>query len=300
MSHKEWMERFEATPYVQRLGCQIASLEDDHVRLELPYREDNSNPGGALHGGIHASLVAFTGSLAAESQLGTPDDLESGVVDLSVAYLAAAIKEDVRAEGRVLRRGREIVFVESTIENMEGRLLARGLVTYRAVAREVAERASRADPEPGRIDPDDFIKGPLEPGPMGRGLANTGYMGSLMTVDHMGDGRARLSMPAKPEAMGADGSHHPGALAALLDSAGAMASWSMVPPGMHKAMTPGIQVSFVGPSMGEPVVALAQNIRKHAETFSNRVDLVTAETGRPVAQGLLTYRIVVGETLPSR
>ena len=79
-----------------------------------------------------------------------------------------------------------------------------------------------------------------------------------------------------------------------------MASWSMVPPGPHKAMTPGIQVSFIGPSMGEPVVALAQNIRKHAETFSNRVDLVTAETGRPVAQGLLTYRIVVGEALPTR
>ena len=35
-------------------------------------------------------------------------------------------------------------------------------------------------------------------------------------------------------------------------------------------------------------------------TFSNRVDLVTAETGRSVAQGLLTYRIVVGEKLPSR
>jgi len=300
MSRNAWADRFEATPYVQRLGCQLASLEEDRVRLELPYRDENSNPGRALHGGVHASLVAFAGALAAESRLGRPDELESGILDLSVAYLAAAVGDDVRAEGRVLRRGREIVFTEATVENAEGRALARGLVTYRAMPRDAAARASREDPEPARVDPDGFVEGPLDPGAMGRGLAGTGFMGSLMSVDHMGGGRARLSMPAKPEAMGADGSHHPGALAALLDSAGAMASWSMVPPGLHKAMTPGIQVSFVGPSSGEPVVALAQNLRKHAETFSNRVDLVTAETGRSVAQGLLTYRIVVGEKLPSR
>lgn len=301
MSHEAWAGRFETAPYVQRLGCRLASLEDDRVRLELPYKDENSNPGRALHGGIHASLVAFAGALAAESRLGSPDELETGILDLSVAYLAAAVGDDVRAEGRVLRRGREIVFSEVTVENAEGRALARGLVTYRAVPKDVAERASREDPGPARLDPDAFVEGPLDPGAMGRALAGSaGFMGSLMSIDHMGDGRALLSMSAKPEAMGVDGSHHPGALAALLDSAGAMASWSMVPPGLHKAMTPGIQVSFVGPSSGEPVVAMAQNLRKHAETFSNRVDLVTAQTGRPVAQGLLTYRIVVGETLPSR
>jgi uncharacterized protein (TIGR00369 family) len=295
-----WADRFEATPYVERLGCRLASFETDRVRLELPFRVENSNPGGALHGGIHASLVAFAGALAAESGLGFPDDYEAGVVDLSVAYLAAAVGEAVRAEGRVLRRGREIVFTEVSVENAEGRPLARGLLTYRAVSREVAQRASSEDPDPAHVDPDAFIQGPLDPGAMGRALVGAPFMGSLMTVDHMAGGRARLSMPARREALGADGSHHPGALAALLDSAGAMASWSMVPPGPHKAMTPGIQLSFVGPSSGEPVVALAQNLRKHAESFSNRVDLVTAGSGRPVAQGLLTYRIVVGEKLAPR
>jgi len=297
---KAWADRFAATPYVERLDCRLASFEQDRIRLELPFRVENSNPGGALHGGIHASLVAFAGALAAESGLESPDDYEAGIVDLSVAYLAAAVGEEVRAEGRVLRRGREIVFTQTTVENAEGRPLARGLLTYRAVPREQAQRASSDDPEPECIDPDAFTQGPLDPGPMGRALAGAPFMGSLMSVDHMAGGLARLSMPARKEALGADGSHHPGALAALLDSAGAMASWSMVPPGPHKAMTPGIQVSFTGPSTGETVVALARNLRKHAESFSNRVDLVTAEGGRPVAQGLLTYRIVVGEKLPSR
>jgi hypothetical protein len=36
-----WRKRFEATPYVQRLGCVVESLEPDSVRLRLPNQEAN-------------------------------------------------------------------------------------------------------------------------------------------------------------------------------------------------------------------------------------------------------------------
>ena len=294
MSIDAWRERFESTPYVQRLGCELVRFEEDEAELALPFLEANSNPGGALHGGVHASLLAMAGGLAAESRLAAPEHLEGGVVDLAVHYLAAALNEPVRAHGRVSRRGREIVFSEATVENADGRPLARGLVTSRAVDRDTADRAARGDAEPEALDPGHFVEGPLDPGPMGRALGKTPFMGSLLRIEHMAEGRARLRMPGAAHALGADGSHHPGALAALLDTAGAMASWSLVPPGLHKAMTPGLQMSFFGASGGEEVVALARTLRKHAEIFHNRVDLVT-EGGRPVASGLLTYRIVVGE-----
>ena len=292
MSIDAWRARFESAPYVQRLGCVIEGLEEDRAALALPFREENSNPGGALHGGVHASLLAMAGGLAAESRLASPDSLEAGVVDLSVHYLAAAISEPVRAEGRVTRRGREIVFAEATVLNAEERPLARGLVTARAVDRQRAARAAQGDPEPARLDPAGFVEGPFDPGPMGRALGKAPFMGSLLRIEHMQQGRARVAMPAAPAVLGADGCHHPGALAALLDTAGAMASWSLVPPGLHKAMTPGLQMSFFGASEGEDVVALALTLRKHAEIFHNRVDLVSAG-GRLLATGLLTYRIVV-------
>lgn len=294
MSIGAWRARFEATPYVRRLGCSLEILEEERAELALPFREENSNPGGALHGGVLASLVAMAGGLAAESRLDAPERLESGVVDLSLHYLAAALSEPVRAEGRVTRRGREIVFAEATVRNADDRPLARGLVTTRAVDRERAERASRGDPEPARVDPAGFIEGPFDPGAMGRALAKAPFMGSLLCIEHMQAGRARVSMPAIADVLDADGSHHPGALAALLDTAGAMASWSLVPPGLHKAMTPGLQMSFLARSEGEEVVALARTVRKHAEIFHNRVDLV-GDGGRLLATGLLTYRIVVGE-----
>jgi uncharacterized protein (TIGR00369 family) len=300
VSSSAWTDRFAAAPYVRRLGVEVASVAEDRVELALPFREANTNPPGkALHGGVNASLIACAGALAAELGLDPKLEYESGVVDLSVVYLAAAIGEDVRAEGRVLRRGREIVFAEGRVTNAAGRLLAQGLVTHRAVPREEAERAAREDPAPERIDPAAFVTVPYEPGPMGRSLGRAPFMGSILSIDHMAGGRAVLSMDAKPELLDAAGSHHPGALAALLDSAGAMASWSLVPLGMHKAMTPGIQIAYVAPSKGERVVALARNLGKHVETFSNRVEIVGATSGRLIAHGLLTYRIVVGERLPS-
>lgn len=295
-----WRERFTATPYVQRLGAEVVELASDRAMLLLPFREENTNPPGkALHGGVNASLIAFAGALAAEAELDPEVEYEAGIVDLSVVYLAAAVGEEVHAEGRVLRRGREIVFAEGRVTNASGRLLAQGLVTYRAVPRDVAERAAVADPPPGRIDTASFVTTPYDPSPMGRSLGRAPFMGSILSIDHMAGGRAILSMEAKPELLDAAGSHHAGALAALLDSAGAMASWSLVPLGLHKAMTPGIQIAYVAPSRGERVVALARNLGKHAETFSNRVELVGAESGRLIAHGLLTYRIVVGEKLPS-
>ncbi len=295
---EHWRERFEATPYVRRLGCRVDALETDRARLRLPYLEANSNPGRALHGGVHASLLCFAASLAAESGLDSDLDLEAGPLDLSVVYLAAAIGEDVLAEGKVLRRGRDIAFAEASVQNLEGRALARGLVTYRAVERSIAERASSADPEARHVDPEAFVGAPLDPGPMGRGISRAPFIGSTLTIDHMQGGRAVLSMDPRPELLDAHGSHHAGALAALVDTAGAMASWSLVPPGNHKAMTPGIQVSYVAPSRGERVRALAENVRKHAESFSNRIEVVGAKSGRLIALGLVTYRIVVGETLP--
>lgn len=295
-----WQERFAATPYVRRLGAELVSIETDRTEIRLPFSEANTNPDGkALHGGVNASLIALAGALAAETGLEPSVDYEAGLVDLSVVYLAAAMGEEVRAEGRVLRRGREIVFADGRVSNAAGRLLAQGLVTYRAVPREVAERAARQDPACERIDVASFVTGPYQAGPVAKSLGRAPFMGSILSIDHMQDGRAVLSMEPRPELLDAEGSHHPGALAALLDSAGAMASWSMVPLGPHKAMTPGIQIAFVAPSRGERVVALARNLGKHAETFSNRVELVGAESGRLLAHGLLTYRIVVGERLPS-
>ena len=42
------------SPYSRALGVELRSLADGSAELGLPFKEDNSNPGGALHGGVAA------------------------------------------------------------------------------------------------------------------------------------------------------------------------------------------------------------------------------------------------------
>ena len=52
---------------------------------------------------------------------------------MNVNYLSGAIGEDIFAEGRVLKRGKEIIYADVRVTNADGKLLAQGTVTYRIV-----------------------------------------------------------------------------------------------------------------------------------------------------------------------
>ena len=54
-------------PYCRALGLEVDSIESDRVRLVLPFAESNSNPGGLLHGGVAASLLAIKNRAVARS-----------------------------------------------------------------------------------------------------------------------------------------------------------------------------------------------------------------------------------------
>jgi len=281
--------RFEGAPYNRSLGVRVEAIEPERVRLRVPYKDENSNPGKALHGGVAASVIDLAGVLAAWTGIREAPGLESGTLDLSVNYLAAAIGEDIVATAEVLRRGKEIVYADVDVRNDAGKRIAKGLVTYRAVAQPgVRDRQLSRRPEPVGEEPGDVP-------PLARALVAVPFIARLgMAITRMRDGRALVSMPFKPENAERDGTVHEGALAALLDTAGAMASWSIVGLDFrYKASTVGIHVSYHAPARGEEVVADARTLRRDNEIFLNAVTLSGRGSGRVVATGSVTYRIVV-------
>jgi len=54
----------------------------------------------------------------------------------SVNYPSGAIGEDIFAEGRILKRGKEIIYTDVRVTNEAGKLIAQGTVVYRIVERE--------------------------------------------------------------------------------------------------------------------------------------------------------------------
>jgi uncharacterized protein (TIGR00369 family) len=84
--------------YAEELGILVESVDAERSRVRVPFRDGNSNPGGALHGGVAASVIDVASALVGRAGTGDQPALEHAVVDLSVAYLAAAVNEDVRGE----------------------------------------------------------------------------------------------------------------------------------------------------------------------------------------------------------
>src|SRR5207237_1179794 len=204
----------------RQLGLRVEAGSADGVRIRVPYKDENSNPGRALHGGVPASAIDIAGTLAAWAGLEDRPGLRSGTLDLSVDYIAAAVGEDIVAEARVLRLG--------------------------------------------------------------------------MVIDEMADGTATVRMPFREDNADGDGAVHEGALAALLDTTGAMASWSIVGLDLrHKASTVGVHLSYPGRAVREDVSASGRTLRRDNEIFLNTVTVVGAASGQVVATGSVTYRIVV-------
>jgi acyl-coenzyme A thioesterase PaaI-like protein len=85
-------------------------------------------------------------------------------------------------------------------------------------------------------------------------------------------------------------------LAALIDTTGALASWSIVGLNFsYKASTVGIHVNYHAPAQREEVIAHARTLRRNNEIFLNSVTVSGRDSGKVIATGSVTYRIVVPE-----
>src|SRR6059036_1409041 len=186
--------RVAGAPYCARLGVVVEAIALDRARIRVPYKDENSNPGRALHGGVPASTIDIAGVLAAATGLAGRPVFDAGTLDLSVDYLAAAIGEDIIAEAGVLRRGKEIVYSDVDVRNDAGKPIAKGLVTYRALERPAADagrqRVTLADPVPADAG---------EVPRIARAIVSVPFMASLgLEIIHMKDGRAVVRMPFGP------------------------------------------------------------------------------------------------------
>lgn len=276
---REWIER---SPYGTSLGVEVEVLGESSARLRLPYRDDNSNPGKALHGGVAASMIALAGQAVARIALGA----ESGpwhTAAAQVGYLAAAIGEPIHAEATLLRKGKEICFTNVRVETDAGKPVAQAL----AIVRGRFGASEQALPVAAGDD------GASDPGPMGPHIGRVPFIGKLgLRVEHMTGGRSRIVMPWQESNADASGGVHEGALLALLDTTGAMASWAVTGPGRFKASTPGIQAQILGPLPKGDLVAYGANRYRDREVFFSDVEVAHVESGRTIARGTVLYRIV--------
>ena len=268
--------------YSKALGVELESVSDSAVELRLPFRESNSNPGGALHGGVAASLSLIGSQGLARSVLGA----EAGpfhTAAFHINYLAAAINEGVTATATLERRGKELCFAHVAARSDEGKPIAQAAVAVRGRQGKAGVVTRRAAGDDGEVDP----------GPMGERVGGLGFIaGRSIEVELMKGGRSRLVMPWKKSNGDVDGCTHEGAALALFDTAGAMAAWAETGPGRFKASTPSIQAQFLAPVPALDLVAFSHVEQRDDEIFWSEVEVASAQDQRVFVRGTVVYRIV--------
>ncbi len=135
------------------LGIRGVSAEPGGVHLEGSPDEDHYNPLGAVHGGYIATMLDAAVALAVQTVL--PAGTAYATTDLHVTFLRAltAASGPVRAEGRIVHRGRRAVLGEARLFDREGRLCAHATANCAVLAQaSAATRDMTADQgarEPG-------------------------------------------------------------------------------------------------------------------------------------------------------
>src|ERR1700757_2289180 len=119
------------SPFVAKLGIVADQLADDEVRLRLPWDPCNTTLGDMVHGGAIATLADLTVMAAAWCGAEAPPEMRGVTVSMTLNFMAPARATDVIGVGRVLRRGRSLTNCEAEIVDLEGRLIAKALATYK-------------------------------------------------------------------------------------------------------------------------------------------------------------------------
>jgi len=107
-------------------SCRYVSDARREGTVEFDVRDFMYNPQGSLHGGIAAlAMDVSMGHLL--NHLKGP----GATLEMKVQYMRAVRGGRVAATGRVLRRGKEIAFLESRLTDSEGQLAAMATSTWR-------------------------------------------------------------------------------------------------------------------------------------------------------------------------
>ena len=276
--------RFGQMVFASFLGVNIVEVAHEHAMLHVPYQVAHSNPDGVLNGGVTASLINLAGTLAAWTGIALDVEPSLGTVDFSIQYLSAAIAEDILASASVIRRGRDLFFLEGQVYTQDDKPIGKGLMIYRAPDYAGQPRRCLASP-------DLLCEPPLssETHPLSRYGDFTQKL--QITTVYEGPGRIRLAMPCTADVVDERGQLHEGAIASLLDIAGTAASWTLVTRQGSRGATIGMQLSYLQ-STHDAVIADAHVQQRSEELFFSTVQITTATTRQLVAMGNVSYRLL--------
>jgi len=109
------------------LGFEVESVHKGRAIFRLDVRPSHKQIHGVVHGGILAALADTTAAIAAYTAV--PRGTEIVTVELKINFFRPVWKAQLRAEGKVVRRGKTVGYVECEVTDENGRAIAKASST---------------------------------------------------------------------------------------------------------------------------------------------------------------------------
>jgi uncharacterized protein (TIGR00369 family) len=124
------------------LGLEVLHVDADRGTIELAFagKEDFTNPTGNVLGAFVAAMLYDTVGPALLATL-EPDQFQS-TLEMNVNFLRPVRPGRVFGKGRVVRRDGDIAFLEASLHDFEGTLIATATATARVIALDQARSAA--------------------------------------------------------------------------------------------------------------------------------------------------------------
>ncbi len=133
-------KRMKGSRLSAMLGFHVESLAPGRAVLTMQVKELHKQIHDVVHGGVLAALADTAAAIAAYTVV--PQGSELATIELKINYLSAVPGGKIRAEGKVLRAGRNFVVTECEVIDAKGGLAAKALMTFGAAAGHSMEGAA--------------------------------------------------------------------------------------------------------------------------------------------------------------
>jgi uncharacterized protein (TIGR00369 family) len=116
-------------PIQRLLGFDLTEVEQGRVVFSAEPGEQHYNPIGVVHGGLAATLLDSALGACVHSTLEEGQGYTTLETKFNLVRAVTAETGTIRAEGRVLHRGRQVATSEADLRDDDGRLLAHATST---------------------------------------------------------------------------------------------------------------------------------------------------------------------------
>ena len=124
-------------PVARLIGFEAREINDGRATVTLAAGPQHANPMGTLHGGILCDIADAAMGLAFASTLAPEESFTT--VELKINFFRPVWQARLKAEGRVVRRGRSLGYVECEITDERDQLIAKAASTCLALKGEDAK-----------------------------------------------------------------------------------------------------------------------------------------------------------------